>query len=283
MTVTYTSKDTVSNGNHIGYVMVSSIDGDESIIEVTSSALCTKLLDDIVVNDVEVKEAELEYSPESMQRCEPASFVHNQTNEQSDDVSSLGTYDDSNTNNIDLSMIPRVQSFSKRTTSSIATSDLSTSDYNVTANNTTANVSFLSQSRTAYVNESKTGLSNKKKNRHLSFSRPPVHDVSTFSLPFADPLTVPAASLPHSRAASTHDFATLPSTSAAKNSSRSSREFSAKEEGAKRSHMKDARHVYFRQDVCDFGTALTGSMNRMKIELCNATDDEVCVIHMRFQ
>lgn len=33
--------------------------------------------------------------------------------------------------------------------------------------------------------------------------------------------------------------------------------------------------VYFRKEVVDFGIASTGSILRMKIELCNSTDDEV--------
>lgn len=38
--------------------------------------------------------------------------------------------------------------------------------------------------------------------------------------------------------------------------------------------------IFFRKEAVDFGTASAGSILRLKIELCNSTDQEVCIIRI---
>lgn len=38
--------------------------------------------------------------------------------------------------------------------------------------------------------------------------------------------------------------------------------------------------LYFKRRVADFGTILVGTLSRLKVELCNSTDQEVLLVNL---
>lgn len=45
---------------------------------------------------------------------------------------------------------------------------------------------------------------------------------------------------------------------------------------------KKSRGVFFRLDSVQFGAIQAGTLSRLKLELCNSTDKEVCYSHLVF-